>query len=77
MVGLVYVPKECFARVQTLLLRCGDRLGRCLSMVRIGWLGVQRWVDCRLAHTRLMGIGRAHMLFGSHTVGALGQTVSL
>ena len=69
--------KECFARVQTLSLRCGDRLGMSWSMVRIGWLGVRGWVDCRLAQMRLMGIGRAHMLFGSHTVGALGQTVSL
>ena len=71
------VPKECCARVQTLSLRCGDRFGMCFSMVRIGWLGVQRWVDCRLAHTRLMGIGRAHMLFGSHTVGARVHTVGL
>jgi hypothetical protein len=65
--GLVCVPKECFARVQTLSLRCGDRFGMCLSMVRIGWLGVQHWVTCRLAH----------MLFGSHTVGARVHTVSL
>ena len=67
MAGLVCVSKECFARVQTLLLRCGDRLGRCLSMVRIGWLGVQRWVNCRLSH----------MLFGSHPLAACVHTVSL
>ena len=52
--------------MQTLSLRCGDRFGMSWSMVRIGWLGVQRWVDCRLAHMRLLGIGRAHLLFGSH-----------
>jgi len=63
----VCAPKERYAPVQTLSLRCGDRFGMSRSLVRIGWLSVQRWVDCRLAHMRLLGIGRAHLLFGSRT----------
>ena len=57
--------------MRTLSLRCGDRFGMSWSMVRIGWLGVQRWVDCRLTHVRLLGIGRAHLLFGSLLAGEL------
>jgi hypothetical protein len=53
--------------VQTLSLRCGDRFGTSWSMVPIGWLGVQRWVDCLLAHMRLLGIDHAHLLFDSRT----------
>ena len=65
--GLVDVrPRNVMPRCRR--CRCGVVIGSACpgSMVRIRWLGVQRWVDCRLAH--LMGIGRAHMLFGSHPV---------